>query len=275
MDHLPDRVTLVEVHATLHADDRHVVDVAEAEVARMPDHLRRRDVGDLRVGDLLDATERVRERAEPASEDDAHARRDAGARAHGLHGLLEALDDALMLAHEGEKGITVGAPSGTSTAAKSSAASREPFCRSESAVPRFSDVCTMHNGRWACPRESRSRSASDCCPRVSSIESKRLLLREELLAALGDFLREELLAALGEQLWSGRSAATIACPVTEPRSAAPRPAWRATFLADLCFRGRALLLCRSLRRSRPHRVDGSPLLSGLLGAKGEPVPKCT
>jgi hypothetical protein len=98
-------MSLVEVHAPLHADDGNVVDMAETKVPCVSEHLRRGDVRDLRVRHFLEVAEGVRERAESAPEDDAYAGADARACSRHGNGLVEARDDALMLAHEGRNAI--------------------------------------------------------------------------------------------------------------------------------------------------------------------------
>ena len=103
---LPERVALVDVHAALHADDRYVVDVTEAEVAGVPDHLRRGQVGERLVGNLDELGQAVGERAEPAAEDDADARNEADLRADRFYGLVETFrDTGLGVAHGGDQDI--------------------------------------------------------------------------------------------------------------------------------------------------------------------------
>ena len=66
--------SLVQVRPPAHDRDRHAVERAEHEDARVPDRRRDGPAGDLRVRDLDAVLELVRKPAEPASEDDADAR---------------------------------------------------------------------------------------------------------------------------------------------------------------------------------------------------------
>jgi hypothetical protein len=90
----------------LHADYRYIADLPEAEVAGVADDARRRDVRDLRVRDLLEIAEIVREGAQATAEDDADAGRDANARAYGLRRLVDQGCDVWTLAHRGTNAIT-------------------------------------------------------------------------------------------------------------------------------------------------------------------------
>ena len=90
---LPDRMSFIQVDAPLHADDRHVVDVAETQIARVPDDLRCRQIGNLAVRNLQEIAEPVGERTEPAAEDDADARLPVtDLRANRAHRFIESSD---------------------------------------------------------------------------------------------------------------------------------------------------------------------------------------
>ena len=75
------RVTLIEVHATLHRDDVDALRATDDEVARVSDHVAHRHRRDVAVRDLRRGLERVGESAEPRSEHERDTRRDLRARA--------------------------------------------------------------------------------------------------------------------------------------------------------------------------------------------------
>src|SRR5208283_5073562 len=69
LDDLADGVPLVQVHAALHAHHGDALDVAEAEVARVPLDRRGGHVRQVAVGDLDQAVEPLGEGAQTATED--------------------------------------------------------------------------------------------------------------------------------------------------------------------------------------------------------------
>ena len=85
-----DGVSLVEMHAALHADDGHACARAEAHVARVTDDGGRGHVREVGVGDLHESLQRVGECPEATSQHDADVRLQGRSLAQGEDAIVDA-----------------------------------------------------------------------------------------------------------------------------------------------------------------------------------------
>src|SRR5262245_10387413 len=108
MHHLPYGMALVQVNATLHAHDGHVLDRTEAQVARMTHDAWRGDVGDVGVGNLLEVAKAVGESAETTAKYHSHIRVPRRASANGRQRFGEQSGDVRTLAHRGDASMSTG-----------------------------------------------------------------------------------------------------------------------------------------------------------------------